>query len=187
MRWWVLSILLLPSVLYADELEGLRRFYGRLRSLALEAVSPDGVEVSLKVARGNRFRAVWNGHLVVSDGDTVWSYIPARRQVLISSASAALGSGLEQVITTMLEQAPLTVVRRSADTLYVRCPLSEFAFAEALLMVRPRNWQLLGIELRGEAGTQRWHIRSFQPNPPVTARDFRFQPPPGTEVIDLRR
>lgn len=190
MKWWLLLALLLPPALSADELSELRRFYSRLQSLSLEAVSAEGVELSLTVARGNRFRAAWQGRLVVSDGYTIWSYTPARRQVVISSASAALGSGLEQAITLLLQRGPLTVVQRSADSLHVRCPLSEtdgLGFEEALLTVRNRDWHILTVELRGQGSTQRWAIRSFRPNPPLTAEDFRFQPPSGAEIIDLRR
>lgn len=188
MRWaWLLS---LPLLLFADEAEELRRFYGNLRSLSVEAVSPENTTFWLTVAQQRRFRAEWNGHILISDGTTVWSYSRARRQLILSSASAALGSSIEQLFTTLLQEAPLRVLHRSGDTVQVLCPLSEgisSGFREAILTLRRRDWKPLTVEFHGDGGTQRWRIRSFRANPPISAQEFRFQPPPGTEVIDLRR
>ncbi|MCS6966049.1 MAG: outer membrane lipoprotein carrier protein LolA [Candidatus Kapabacteria bacterium] len=193
MRLQAFFFMLVFSTLQADdELRFLRHFYARLQSLVLEAVSDMGVEVRLTVARGNRFRAELPGRLLISNGTTIWSYSPQYQQVVVSSTARAYPSGgIERVFTTLLQHSKLRLSHRNGDTLHVVCIPSDptaTGFREAILVVRRQDWAPLAAEIRSNGGgSQRWQIRRFQANPAVSAADFHFQPPPGTEVIELRR
>ncbi|MCS7177412.1 MAG: outer-membrane lipoprotein carrier protein LolA [Candidatus Kapabacteria bacterium] len=193
LRWTLVAAgsLLAAQSLAADELAALRRYYARLQSFAVEAVSETGLELRLTVARGNRFRAEWAGRLLVCDGTTVWSYTPALRQVVISSARRVLPSGgIEHVLLSLLGESRLRLLSQSGDILSVAwTPPDTLAlgFQQAILRFRRQDWVPVAVELPAESGSQRWEIRRFQPDPPVTARYFHFQPPTDAEVIDLRR
>jgi outer membrane lipoprotein-sorting protein len=181
----------MPLSLAAGELEQIHRFYAQLQSVAVEAVSPEGTVARLIAARANRFRLEWLGRTVVCDGQTIWNYMPERRQVIISSAARlSPPGGIEAVLTALLQRTQLRLVDRMGDSLRVELIPSDSAglgFRKAVLTLRRSRWTPVAIELTGDGWQQRWQIRSFRANPPVTAADFRFTPPEGTEVLDLRR
>jgi outer membrane lipoprotein carrier protein len=191
MRRLTVALLLFPLVALSQELEQMRQFYARLRSVRVEALSPFGSPVTLTVARGNRFRITWSDRLLVCDGTTVWSYTASQRQVVITSAaSAPRESSLEYVFGSLLQRAQLRLLSAAQDTLRLECLLVEPSASgmhAAVLTVRRSDWAPLAVEIQMGQERQRWRILRFQPNPPVSADLFRFRPPEGTEVIDLRR
>lgn len=145
---------------------------------------------TLTLQRPGRFR--WDyrkpeGQLLVSDGATLWLYDAELEQVTVRPVSQALtatpamllaGQGrVGEVFVVEAEPASgglewLALTPRRADTDFRRVRL---AF---------RRGELLRMELTDRLGQlTRIEFSAIERNPAVPAGAFRFEPPPGVDVV----
>ena len=133
--------------------------------------------------------------LFVSDGQTVWFYVPAERQVrrtdfrklddLRSPIAFLLGkTKLENElrgISKVVDQAPENL----GDTLLRGVPKGLAGEAsEVQLEISPSN-QIVRIALmEPDGGTTEFRFKDWKENPELSDGRFRFVPPPGEEVVD---
>ena len=144
--------------------------------------------------RGDAYRIELPGQTLVSDGTTAWSYAPADGVVLISTAAEdeqSIQPG--QFFTEFPDRfaarrlAPTTTGGVRVERLGLT-PLSPAdAVASATLFVRASDLVPVRLEATAAGGGQiTLALREVEINPAVPDATFRFTPPAGAEVVDLR-
>lgn len=165
--------------------------------LAWSVRSPDADPVEtrgiLVLGPANAFRLTSSELVLVSDGQTVWQYAPANRQVLVqaiarldpgSMPGALLRSALE---SPMIDSGAGKIGSRAA--LRVRlAPTGGVLkrYREIAIYLDRRDGGPLGLEVvDGAANTTVWRIEKIgraKAKPDL----FRFVAPKGVEVVDTR-
>lgn len=148
----------------------------------------------LRLAPGNRFSFRTQALSLVSDGSTLWQYIPSTRQVLIQKLSAIDPA---QLPTGLLQNAlkAQDLSSRAETHEGVSCerhelkadhpPLSRFASVQ--IWIRQDTRMPFELQVRDDqGGTSSWKLRKIQDFEP-DARTFVFKIPEGTSVVDTRK
>ena len=190
-RCLLLFSLLLPALSWAGQFE---RFFDGLTGFAadFEQTVLDAQDQTLQqsagtvaILRPDRFR--WDyirpyRQLLLGDGRTLWSYDADLEQATAADQQAALAGTpavllaselFELVRRDQVDGGELVVLAaRDPDSPWRRVLL---AFSAGVLT---------GMELGDGFGrTTRIHFRNPRRNPPLDPAGFRFEPPPGTDVI----
>jgi outer membrane lipoprotein-sorting protein len=144
--------------------------------------------------RGDAYRIELPGQTLVSDGATAWSYTPADEVVLVSTAADdAQSIQPGRFFTEFPERftarrlAPTTVGGVRMERLGLTPVSPDDAVATATLFVRASDLVPVRLEATAAGGGQiTLALRDVEINPSVGAGTFRFTPPAGAEVVDLR-
>lgn len=158
------------------------------------AAAPLRTRGLLRLAPGNRFSFRTQALTLVSDGTTLWQYMPSTRQVLIQKLSAIdpaqlptglLSSALKsQELSSRIETRDGVSCQRhelKAD----RPPLSRFASVQ--LWIRQDTRTPFELQVKDDqGGNSSWKLRKLQDFEP-DAKTFVFQIPEGTSVVDTRK
>lgn len=156
-----------------------------------EAMRTRGI---LRLAPGNKFSFKTQALTLVSDGTTLWQYIPAAKQVLVQKLSAIdpaqLPTGLLQNALKAKELSTRSETRGGVncqrfDLKAQQPPLSRFSSVQ--LWVR-QDLQL-PTELLvqdDQGGSSSWKLHKFQDFEP-DSRTFVFAAPTGTSIVDTRK
>lgn len=183
----------------ADAADALRAFVRDVQSgrglFTQTVVSPDGQRRRtssgrFEFLRPDRFRFAYTQpfeQLIVADGRKVWLHDPDLNQASSRPIAAALGASPAAILTgRSLDDAFALTVEPSRDGLdWVLVRPRRTDPTVDTLRVGFRGRQLAAIEIIDGFG-QRSVLRfsEFQPDAPVNAAQFRFTPPPGTDVIE---
>jgi outer membrane lipoprotein carrier protein len=132
--------------------------------------------------------------LFVSDGRTVWFYVPAERQLrttefrklddLRSPIAFLLGKtklenelrGLSKVV----DQAPI----ESGDTLLRGVPQAMGQVTEVELEIAPSNQIVRIVLMEPDGGTAEFRFAGWKENVDLSDNRFHFTPPPGVETVE---
>lgn len=148
----------------------------------------------LRVAPGNRFSFKTSALTLVSDGATLWQYMPSTKQVLVQKLSkidpGQLPIGLlqnalrAQELSSTSEQHDGTKAHR-IELKSDKLPLSRYV--KVRLWIREDNQEPMELAVQDDqGGSASWKLRSikeFEPQP----KSFSFVPPAGTNVVDTRQ
>lgn len=145
---------------------------------------------------GNKYRVQTPDQTVVTDGDTTWIYTPADSQVVVSSADKEGAVTPETFLTASANRYAVTA---SDETTRLETPHQKLTlastdstsrFAEATLWVRASDRVVTRMRAADRNGsTLDLRLRDIVVNPATLRSDapFVFDPPPGVDVVDLRR
>ena len=83
----------------------LRKKYGSMQALelsfsSLEPVS--GIKGTLKALRSGKYHLTVSDRTIVCDGNSIWNYVPARKNVTINSVKSRPSTSLDIVLFTFL-------------------------------------------------------------------------------------
>nr|BCX00166.1 MAG: hypothetical protein KatS3mg041_0212 [Bacteroidota bacterium] len=163
--------------------------------------SPTG-EISRMVGRfwiaGDRFRIESGGQELISDGRTLWIYNPEQKRALRmayepgaepewSPPALWRGRWRERFRVRSLSEKTLPDGRRAVCfALEARNP--GLTPQQLLLCVEQKSGLPAQLELSdpGQSEPVRIRIWDVRINPPLRPDRFRFTPPPGTQVVDMR-
>jgi outer membrane lipoprotein carrier protein len=152
---------------------------------------------TLYLKRPNLFRMEFEeprGHVQVSDGRTVWTYIPENHEVLtarMDSVNASKGGDLlrwiletgradPDVAEELLDGKPAMVV--------ALLPPAGADLSRVRLWVRPDSADLLQYEFTDTSGNlTTYRLTRVRKNPPLADALFHFVPPAGVPVVELGR
>jgi outer membrane lipoprotein carrier protein len=194
-------LLYLPSPAKAQGMRELERFMRTVQSAQgtfvqsvhnRSARKPQVATGQFSFQRPGQFRWAYEtpySHLLVSDGQSVWSYDPELKQVTVQALGQAVG------------QSPAAILAGQGD-LEASFELDDEGLKEGLAWVKARPRQegnpFLAVRLGFEPETGRllvmWlddhfgqqtelHLKATQINPRLEADLFRFTPPKGADVL----
>ena len=131
--------------------------------------------------------------LFVSDGQTVWFYVPAERQLrktefrklddIRSPIAFLLGkTKLENELrglSKVADQAPV----ESGDTLLRGVPQAMGQVNEVQLEISPGNQIIRIVLMEPDGGTTEFRFAGWNENVDLSDNRFHFTPPPGVETV----
>lgn len=175
-----------------DNLNALRASFTQLLSsnFAEDTTRIDGTVL----LSGNRYRVNTPGQTVITNGDITWIYTPADSQVVINDADTTTAAVTpETFLRASDERYRITGSATTArdDTphakLEVEATDSSARFKRATLWVRRSDRIVTRMRATDRNGsTLDLRLRDLEVNPPLGPSPFRFEPPDGVDVIDLR-
>ena len=132
--------------------------------------------------------------LFVSDGQTVWFYVPAERQLrktefrklddIRSPIAFLLGkTQLENELrglSKVADQAPV----ESGDTLLRGVPQPMGQVNEVQLEISPGNQIIRIVLMEPDGGTTEFRFAGWNENVDLSDNRFHFTPPPGVETVE---
>jgi outer membrane lipoprotein carrier protein len=156
--------------------------------------APAKARGTLYLQRPNLFRIAYSepkGHLQVSDGSSVWTWVPENGEVLLASLGASpVGSG--DPLRWILEngRAEPEVAADTVDGLPARrvalIPAEGSGLKRVQLWTRPGLPDLIRYEYEDDGGNRTlYRLTHTLKNPTLDAGLFRFTPPPGVPVVEL--
>jgi chaperone LolA len=144
--------------------------------------------------KGDRYRVETNRQTLVTDGETTWTYTPARKQVLVNDYAeneTAFSPGRffdgyqERYRVTNVRTAQRSGTRHRVLTLKPR--QGGAFFQKVTLWMRASDavvTRLVVMDANGSRMT--FSLRDVTFGAETTASTFRFDAPQGVEVVDLR-
>ena len=142
----------------------------------------------------NKYRVETDEQTLVTDGTTTWIYTPADQQVIINHTEQDASTlSPETFFTDYAERYTVQRekrVRRDGDRhrLLTLQPMStRTMFEQVRLWVRTEDLVITRLQVTDRDGSEiTISLDNVDLTPALRARDFRFTPPEGVEVIDLR-
>ncbi len=152
---------------------------------------------TLWFSTGDRYRLEYPNQTIVSDGASVWRYVPSRNQVVISTASKRAGQITPDQILTMfpgdyettlvgsdkVNGKSVWVVRATAGS---GTRIGDVTEATLYINKSTYRFEQIGIT-SAAAGAMTITVNSANYNGSIPASRFSFSPPKDTRVVDLRR
>jgi outer membrane lipoprotein carrier protein len=149
---------------------------------------------TLQFAKGNKYRLEFPKQTIVSNGTTVWTYTPARKQVIVSKAKGRSGGMTPNEILTKFPGSyrPTLIGERSVDgrnVWVVRCDAGAEKIGDvtrATLYIDKSSNRFSRIELESPSmGSMTVKITQARYNIPIPSTRFEFSPPAGSRVINM--
>ena len=174
----------------------LQNRYGRIESLRAQFVQTVGQQKlrgTLSV-RDAAFRLDLGEQVLVTDGQTMWSYSEPDDQVVVQAYDPArVGFSVGQLFTDYLSVFRATGATRARiggvphTVLTLRPRESGSTVRDVTLYVRNSDAVPTRVRVHDTSGsTLAFDLQDVQRNASLPASTFRFQAPRGTEVVDLR-
>ena len=151
----------------------------------------DRASGTLSVSRPNRFR--WDyqqpyAQVIVADGRQLWLYDSDLEQVTVRALEQGLGSTPAMLLSgsgKVADAFTAVAVEQRGEWTWCRLrPAQEGSDFEQVSLAFDRRGELAAMELRDKLGqTTVIEFGALRRNPPLDQRVFRFEPPPGADVI----
>jgi len=149
---------------------------------------------TLQFKKANRYRVEFEGQLVVTDGETVWSYSQENNQVLIDRFKLDERSLSPERILTAAPgdfSATLLASEKTAQgeaVVLKLIPRDASALLKSMkLWVLESDWLIHRVEILDQHGKETtYQVSSFKTNIGIPDSRFVYQVPPGVDVVDLR-
>ena len=156
--------------------------------------APAAARGTLYLRRPNLFRIEYEqpkGHLQVSDGSRVWTWVPENGEVLLARLADGPG-GSSDPLLWVLENARAEpgVVADTVDggpsRRIVLVPAEGSGLKQVRLWTRPGSPDLIRYEFEDDGGNRTlYRLSHTRKNPRLDLGLFRFTPPPGVPVVEL--
>jgi outer membrane lipoprotein carrier protein len=149
---------------------------------------------TLYLKKEHKYRIETEDQIVVTDGETVWSYSAANRQVLIDRFKPSDRSfSPERILGGASDDYAATVIGRE-KAVNTECvvlklvPRGEGSLVSSLrLWVDPSEWLVRMAELTDVNGkVTTYTVSDIKLNPGLSDSRFVLQIPEGAEVVDMR-
>jgi chaperone LolA len=148
---------------------------------------------TLWVKKPTKFRLKLEHQITVSDGATLWTYVPANSQVLVDAADTS-GRALrpDQLFLTYFQDAEATLLGTEEVAgfgCYHLClrPKEETGISSLQVWVDKDSWLARRLEFTDDGGMiTSYRFTEIKTNPGLADSLFVFQAPDSVEVIDMR-
>ena len=175
----------------------LRKKYGSMQALelsfsSLEPVS--GIKGTLKALRSGKYHLTVSDRTIVCDGNSIWNYVPARKNVTINSVKSRPSTSLDIVLFTFLYNYQPKALQEFTigNSIYHGLELipksgkTAMGIKSLTLFVKKGGFEIKRIQAVEGNQTLIWDIQSLKINSSLRESLFRFSPPKDTEILDLR-
>ncbi len=173
-----------------DQLSGAKSIRIVAKSAALKNTT-----VTIRAKRNNHYIMELNDRRIVCDGKTIWNYTPSKKSVVISTFD-------EQNASLSVEKLLLELVAvykpvglssqnnsKSGSAYLLRLEpngAARYGVKSIQLGIDKSKLNIVSVRIDSEQGAQEWSISQLQFNADIADSQFRFTPPKGVDVIDLR-
>ncbi len=197
--FWVVSVPAQADEKRDQEVVGrVREAYAKVHTLRAsfvqvnnwEIVSPDAAyEGRIHLSRDGRIRIEYtepDGHLLVSDGDWVWTYIPESGQVIQSPVTSDQGSAAKLFVDFLQDRRVVDVAWRDPIVEITLEPEEETSLRRLVVGVDAESGlgQTFAWTDR-EGNTAHYTFREFETNVRLDPQLFEFVIPEGVELVRL--
>ncbi len=149
---------------------------------------------TLQFKKANRYRVEFEGQMVITDGETVWSYSQANNQVLIDRFKLDERSlSPERILTAAPEDFSATLIGREktayGDAVVLKLiPRDASSVLKSMkLWVSESDWLIHRVEILDQHGKETvYQVSSFKTNIGIPDSRFVYKVPAGVDVVDLR-
>ena len=148
---------------------------------------------TLWVKKPDRFRLELERQTMISDGDTLWTYVPVHQQVLVDRVyPESAASRPDQLFLKYFKEADAelasTVELDDHECYLLHLTPEEPEVAVFLkVWVDGKSWLARRLEVTDEGGLiTEYEFTDVQTNLDLTDSLFVYRPPPEVEVIDMR-
>lgn len=147
---------------------------------------------TIYVKGDNMYRIETSGKVVVTDGKTSWSYSPKKKQVVIDnfkedkytfSPNKFLFDYPKEFYSELEGEANL----KGFDCYVLKLtPRSKGTVKSAKIWIDKNDYVIRKITINDNGGSNTYTLSKITFNPGVASSKFSFDPPGGTDIIDLR-
>lgn len=175
----------------------LRKKYGSMQALevsfsSLEPVS--GIKGTLKALRSGKYHLTVSDRTIVCNGNSIWNYVPARKNVTINSVKSRPSTSLDIVLFTFLYNYQPKALQEFTigNSIYHGLELipksgkTAMGIKSLTLFVKKGGFEIKRIQAVEGNQTLIWDIQSLKINTSLRESLFTFSPPKDTEILDLR-
>jgi outer membrane lipoprotein carrier protein len=163
------------------------------RTTSLTSAGKQSVSGILHIKKQNRFRVELSGQLIVTDGDTIWSYNPNTRQVMIDkykknartmTPEKILGAAPTDYNATLL---PADKIGKIQTRVLRLVPKDESSLITTMKLWVDDAWLIRKVELTDLNGRlTTYFVNDIRVNINIPDSRFTYQIPRGVEAVDLR-
>jgi outer membrane lipoprotein carrier protein len=206
---WIASLLLILGAASfrsddaGDILEKMRKKYDSIHDASLTfnrhvvfgvTQSKQDFSGTLWMKKGRKYRIESEDQTIVTDGSTVWTYSRINNQVLVDRyREDSLSFTPDRILVDVPENYSAALLGEektatSESSVLKLVPKSEKSDLKWMKLWVDRNdWMMKRIQLLDVADNQTTYVLTgVTLNAGIPDSTFRFQPPPGVEVIDVR-
>ncbi len=152
------------------------------------------VRGTLLIKKQNKYRVETEGHLIVTDGSTVWSYSQQNKQVLIDKFKLDEGALTpEKILSTGPKDYYASVlgtekVGKTETQMLKLVPKDDDSMVQTMtLWVDESTWLIMKVEIVDVNGKQTvYTVNTIKVNIGIPDSRFTYQIPSGVEAVDLR-
>ncbi len=204
--WLIAALIVVSDVCVAEDaqevLAKVKQKYDSMRDVELRflqrTTSPisagrQSVTGTLFIKKQNKFRVELEGQLIITDGETIWSYNSAHRQVVIDKFKKN-----DRTLTpeSILGAAPTDYnaslrgsekVGRIQTRILKLVPKDESSLVTSMMLWVDDAWLIRKAEVSDVNGRlTTYFVNDIKVNPNIPDARFTYQVPKGVEAVDLR-
>jgi outer membrane lipoprotein carrier protein len=163
------------------------------RTTSLTSAGKQSVSGTLYIKKQHKFRVELSSQLIVTDGDTIWSYNPNNRQVIIDTykknsrtmtPEKILGAAPTDYSATLL---PSEKVGKIQTRVLRLTPKDETSLIATMKLWVDDAWLIRKVELTDLNGRlTTYFVNDIRVNINIPDSRFTYQIPRGVEAVDLR-
>lgn len=150
---------------------------------------------TLYLLRPNRFRIQYDepkGHLQISDGEQVWTYVPENGQALLTRLGEgdARGDFLLRILEESQAEPQIQsdLVDDEPARVLTLIPPAGLDLSRVRIWTREGSSAILQYELTEASGNRTsYRLLRVRENPKLDPSLFRFEPPAGVPVVEVGR
>lgn len=175
----------------------LRKRYGSMQSLevSFNSIEPiSGIRGTLKALHSGKYHLAVSDRTIICDGNSIWNYYPARKNVTINALKSRPSSSLDIVLFTFLYNyqprslKEYTIGKSVFQGLELIPKNSKTAMGikTLTLFIKKGGSDIKRIQASEGQQEQIWEIESLKINASFSESLFTFSPPKDIEIVDLR-
>ncbi len=147
---------------------------------------------TIMIQKENKYKIKTKSYTIVTDGVTSWSYSPSKKQVVIDnykddgstfSPNKFLFNYPENFYSDYIGDEK---VNKKDCYILKLTPRNKGNIKSAKIWVDQSEYFIRKITITTSESTKTYTLKSITLNPGLSSSEFKFSPPEGVEIIDLR-
>lgn len=177
-------------------LESVRDRFRTINNLTVDVIQKSGGKEILsgnliykKTEDSEKIHLDLKNNLIISDGFSMWNYNKSEKKVIINSVSETDPSffSFKKIAYDYPDQCNISSEKSGSENILILTPKenNNLGFSRAKLWIR--NDSLISkVILEGGGGKAEIEFLNYKLNQNISDSKFRFTPPEGSKIIDLR-